>query len=498
MKPSISLPLLRSVMFILTVILAFSCKETVTEEENEHQYINDWIKDNMDVYYYWTDKLPASSDKTLSPDRYFESLLYTFNSQTAPDGDRFSWIQDDYHSLVDGLSGVVAQEIGFDYRIYLFQEASDAVVGQITYVKKGTSAEQAGLKRGMWFDKINGVTLTTTNYRSALTIAASSYTITLLDERYNDLGQFAGLTAGKTLTLTTQSDYAEHPLYLDTVYTLDEQNKVGYLVYHFFAPDNGDESLAYDRAVNSAFARFKAAGINHLVLDLRYNSGGYSSSGTYLASMIVPTLDENNVFTYYRYNTALTSYYLNQYGTKSLNTYFATSIKSDGRVIEALNPVGSDLDGFYVLTGEYTASASEQLINGLKAYRNVVLIGDQTYGKNVASISIYEENDPKNTWGMQPIVAKFFNKRGQSDFTAGFTPNYQIEDTGAPGVLELGDTEESLLGTALALIQGRVPAAPTLRSTKLQAKQIPAPGAWHRGLIIDNGPEIPSKIAHIR
>lgn len=485
-------------MLSLIVIVGFSCDETGTEEENEHQYVNDWIKENMDVYYYWTNKLPASSDKSLSPDRYFKSLLYTFNKQSAPDGDRFSWIQDDYKSLVDGLSGIVAQEIGFDYRLYLFQEGSDAVVGQITYVKKGTSAERAGLKRGMWFDKINDVTLTTTNYNAALTIQASSYTIRLMDEQYNEQNRFTGFTAGNTLTLNTQSDYAEHPLYLDTVYTLDEQTKVGYLVYHFFAPDNGDESLAYDRAVNSAFARFKAAGIKHLVLDLRYNSGGYSSSGTNLASLIVPTLDEENIFTYYLYNDALTTYYKNRFGDNSLNTYFTTAIRSNNQVIEALNPIGSELDGFYVLTGEYTASASEQLINGLKAYRNVVLIGDTTYGKNVASISIYEENDPKNTWGMQPIVAKFFNKDGESDFTAGFAPDYRVGDMGTLGVRALGDIQETMLSTALSLIRGQIPSAPALRSSRLQAKQIPAPGAWHRGLIIDNGPEIPSKIAHIR
>jgi len=483
------------VLLFGVLLLITSCKD---ETENEHQYVNDWIWDNMQTYYYWTDKLPAESDKTLTPDAYFESLLYTYDATTQPDGDRFSWIQDDYQSLQDGLSGIVEQEIGFDYRLYLLEQGSDNVVGQITYVKKGTSAEQTGIKRGMWFDKVNNVQLTTSNYRQAMSIYTSSYTLSLLNEGYDDMGRFTGFESGPTLELSTQADYAEHPVYLDTVYTLDDQTKVGYLVYNFFAPDNGDGNLGYDKAVNQAFYRFKNHGITHLVLDLRYNSGGYSSSGTYLASMIVPVLRDINVYTYYRYNEALTNYYTERYGENSLKTFFTTAIKKEGQVVESLNAIGQNLQGFYVLTGEYTASASEQLINGLKAYREVVLIGDQTYGKNVASISIYEENDPKNTWGLQPIVAKFFNKNGQSDFTAGFTPNYQVDDMGGLGVKQLGDQEEALLGTALTLIRGQVPDAPALRSSGLQPKQIPSAGVLQRGLIIDNGPEFPLKIAHIQ
>jgi C-terminal processing protease CtpA/Prc len=45
---------------------------------------------------------------------------------------------------------------------------------------------------------------------------------------------------------------------------------------------------------------------------------------------------------------------------------------------------------FYVLTTKGTASASELVINGLKPYMNVVQIGDVTYGKNVASITLYD------------------------------------------------------------------------------------------------------------
>ena len=86
---------------------------------------------------------------------------------------------------------------------------------------------------------------------------------------------------------------------------------------------------------------------------------------------------------------------------------------------------------------------------------DVILIGETTYGKNVGSISIYEENDPKNKWGMQPIVVKYFNSKGESDFTAGFTPNYEIDEFADLFLYDFGNTNDPLLGKAISLITGQ-------------------------------------------
>lgn len=86
---------------------------------------------------------------------------------------------------------------------------------------------------------------------------------------------------------------------------------------------------------------------------------------------------------------------------------------------------------------------------------DVILIGETTYGKNVGSISIYEENDPKNKWGMQPIIVKYYNSNGESDFTAGFNPNYEVDEFEDLFLFDFGDTNDPLLGTALSLIGGQ-------------------------------------------
>jgi C-terminal processing protease CtpA/Prc len=86
---------------------------------------------------------------------------------------------------------------------------------------------------------------------------------------------------------------------------------------------------------------------------------------------------------------------------------------------------------------------------------DVILVGDITYGKNVASITIYEEDDPDNKWGMQPIIMKMSNAAGFSDYGNGFIPDIEISelDEGL-NIKQLGDTNELLLKTTINLISG--------------------------------------------
>jgi hypothetical protein len=93
------------------------------------------------------------------------------------------------------------------------------------------------------------------------------------------------------------------------------------------------------------------------------------------------------------------------------------------------------------------------VINALKPYMEVFVIGDTTYGKNVGSISLYEENDSKNTWGMQPIVLKVYNSLNQSDYASGFVPNIYNADNSTL-LYPLGDTRETLLSLAMEQITG--------------------------------------------
>jgi len=463
--------------------------EDVIGSDKNIEYVNTWMMNTLRDYYYWNDRLPNKSDKTLNPEAHFESIMYWYNPVTAPDGDRFSWIEKDYKKLISSLSGVVPNEIGFDMTVYYKDSLHRDLIGQINYVKKGTPAEVSGLKRGMLFDKVNGTVLTLSNYSSLLTITTADVTIGFVEPVYDGQGDVVSYVALAPVTLQTVTNYSENPVYMDTILNIDN-HKIGYMVYHFFAPDDGSKENvnAYDLEMNAVFGRFKAGGITDMILDLRYNSGGRTSSARLLASELVPNVADTKLFAFYRYNTELNSYY----SAEDLRTNFTTKVLDAKNVtIGTVNNVGNQLGGkLYILTGPYTASASEQIINGLKPYMDVVLIGDTTYGKNVASTTFYDEdNTDKNKWGMQPIIAKYFNSLGKSDFTAGFAPNFVVRD-GGHNMKEFGDPNEPLLNTALNEIVGNQ-TLPLIRKSRriLQSDRLlGVPGKRIRGMQLDKLP----------
>jgi len=132
-----------------------------------------------------------------------------------------------------------------------------------------------------------------------------------------------------------------------------------------------------------------------------------------------------------------------------------------------------NLDHLYVLTGSGTASASEMVINGLKPYIDVTLIGEQTVGKDVGSVTLYDsppyysnkENlNPDHKAAMQPIVVKLFNSEGndyshhssiRSNGNVGFPADYAVREIDhLEDLPPLGDPDDPLLHEALQVITG--------------------------------------------
>src|SRR5690606_39326138 len=142
--------------------------------------------------------------------------------------------------------------------------------------------------------------------------------------------------------------------------TLFRSNKlIGYLVYHqFFPSTNGTNDLRFDRKLESVFEDFKKQGIDELIVDLRYNSGGYVSSANLLASLIAPGVTSKDVFSIKEYNPRVTEVMKKNYGNSIFFDYF--SVKNQN--------VGALINRVFVLTSKRTASASELLINGLLPY----------------------------------------------------------------------------------------------------------------------------------
>lgn len=423
--------------FILIAVLAFatSCKEedpapaTPVINNTENQYVNNWIYQNMKYYYFWNGQLPATSDKNLSPDDYFPTLLNK--------DDRFSWINSNYQELVNSLQGI-NKESGIEFVLYRDAENSSKVVAQLLYVKPGSPADNAGLKRGDVITQINAQTITTDNYRILLDALKENHSIVYKPIIVGE----DSFEAEKSVSLSTV-EYTENPNYLSKVITAGDK-KIGYYVYNFFASGPGSK---YDNEMDEVFNTFKSQGVTDLVLDLRFNSGGSELSAKNLASLIGPGVNASKVFMKKKYNPGVEKDILND---PKLGAAFLTSNFND----EVAN-IGSQLAGgrVYILTSSRTASASELIINSLDPYMDVFLIGDLTYGKNVGSISIFEENDPKNKWGLQPIIMKVSNSVGFSEYGNGFVPDIENKDNSLY-LYPLGDPRENLLAEAIAHITG--------------------------------------------
>ncbi len=404
--------------------------------------VNDFVWKGMNLYYLWQPDVPKLDDDYFGDQTSLNSFLATyinpvtlFNElRVSPESDRFSVITSDYRVLEGILSGNAITS-GMDYGLRYKMGSSTEIFGWVRYVLPNSNAAANNIMRGDIFYAVDGVPLTVDNYRSLL--GAPAFTLSMANYSNGEI-----VPNGSTVQLS-QSTFAENPVLISTVLN-QGANKVGYLMYNGFFPN-------YDAFLNQTFAQLKAENITHLVLDLRYNSGGSIGSATKLASMITGQFT-GEIFAREQWNPKVQAYY-DDVNPENLKNYF-TSTLTDNVAINSLN-----LSKVYVLTSASTASASELVINGLEPFIDVVQIGDVTVGKNVGSITLYdspafgrEGRSTKHTYAMQPIVLKVVNATGFGDYFSGLEPDYPAqENIGNLGIL--GNSEEYLLSTALQLIE---------------------------------------------
>jgi len=430
---------------VISVLLFTGCekKEIPVEEEKvqasaQVQKINGFIKDVMTDVYLWYDKLPDIDIKyeTNSKD-YFQKLLYS--------DDKWSYITDDITAFEQSLQGV-EKTYGYSLTFGTFVNASGAPTGNyfgiVEYVYPETPASKAGFARGDLIIKLDGGNITKDNYRSLLSGTSVSVTKGTLTSN--------GITPGATITLVAEE------LHLDPVlmYKIIERDghKIGYLVYLQYIPSYNSTSL------NLALQYFRENQISDLVLDLRYNPGGYTTAAQYLTSSIAPltTVDNKSTLVSYQWNDKYQAYWVSNNKPEQLGVKFDPNV-----------PVKLGLDKVYVLTGRGTASASELTICGLEPYMDVVIVGDTTYGKYTASITIKPEDWYQNesdytgfkNWGMQPIIMRYANSQGITNFKNGFAPDFRVSDELLPA-FPLGELTEPLLKKAVENITGTIIPAP--------------------------------------
>lgn len=464
-------------LLVLVVAFLSGCKDDPipepdpneeTEVEKEEapeltQKVNQFIEDVMTDVYLWYNQIPDIDIRyEFDSKEYFDKLLY--------EEDVWSYVTDDIQALENSFEG---KETSFGYSLAFgrFSNTND-IFALIEFVYPNTPAAEAGLKRGDILVLLNNSDITDDNYMDLL----NGETITL------SLGVLGpnGISVGESVTMTSK-ELNLNPV-VKTEIVEHEGHKIGYLFYAQFI-DN------YNTSLDTAFQHFVDEQVTDVVIDLRYNPGGYTSAAQYLCSNLAPVsvVNAGSPLVTYQWNDKYQEYWRQNNVTSQLEVNFMSDV-----------PVKMGLDKVYILTGPGTASASEFTITGLKPYMNVTTVGETTFGKYTASITLKPEDFYESTgyysefdnWGVQPIVIRYANSQGVTDFKDGFAPDIPVEDD-LFAALPLGDKSEPLLKAAVEDITGSEVVA--MKSAKMN---VPNYSIFDRGfskfdknkrnLVIDN------------
>ena len=397
----------------------------------------DLLKDSVYLYskemYLWQDLIPSYD--IFNPRKYtgsteLESATAVMNGIRALQPlDRFSFVTTKEAS--DGLQTGESVDLGFFIKAGSvdFALPIDSVRWFVSYVYDKSTAGAAGVSRGWFINKINNTAI---GYDNA--------SVDILN------GVFFGSTnnasfqfikpdgAAVDVNLTKTSFVSNSVLHKSVINTTGK--KVGYFVFNQFFGEPSRTELA------NVFSYFKTEGINELVVDLRYNPGGSTETQDALANLIAPASAENKVMYKYVFGSNLQQ---NKFPLLQKKTGYSNNSFTEANNTQTFSNTGSlNLSRvFFIVTGS-TASASELLMNNLKPYMDVKIVGDTTYGKPVGFFPVDIYN-----YSIYPISFKTVNSAGNADYYTGFVPDKLTPD----GVnRNWGDITEPSLASTLKFI----------------------------------------------
>lgn len=461
----------KTLFALAAAVLCLSSCGKMWDAFNAHDtayYRNQFAHDLMDYYYLWraevSDQLENWSYST-DPVAKVRSLRY--KDGNGVEVDHWTTLYEDIRPFIGSVTGNT-DSFGFDFLLVGDAETQTVEYGIVTYTYAGSPAAKAGLRRGDLFETLNGQHITIDNY-SVL---------------YNGGTVQMGMQDGSTVQLTAVKMY-ENPI--QTVRTLEMGGKkIGYLHFTGF-------TLQAAVDLEDVFRQFKAQGIQELVMDLRYNGGGYTLTSQVLGSMIAPTdaVENGSIFNMDVYNA-------NFSGTVTRFVESMDVTLDDGKKY-TVHPaqVNPGLSRVWFITTGSSASASEALICGLKPYMDLYTVGKQSYGKYCGGYIFQAEDyydaveeqgvygidpdagrDATRNWGIYVIATRYSDCAGNTlSMPDGIPADFPAIDNPADGH-DFGDPEESMLSAVLERM-GVKPATAAPRvgaaSTQAPATLLPAP-----------------------
>jgi hypothetical protein len=421
---------------------------------------NNYLRSLTNELYLWyrnvPDLDPGLFSDTLS---YFDRLQTSAKTASGADQDRFHFTLPTAEFEAFFGSGVQA---GYGLQLFFRRGAPPRDI-VVAYAEPNSPAALAGLHRGNKLvvidgvDAVNGASpaqLDVLNAGLSPRMAGETHQFTFLDANTGTLKQLT-LTATNVTTVPVPN-----------VRTLDTPaGRVGYLLFN-------DHIATAEAGLVDAIRTLKADNVNDLVLDVRYNGGGFLDIASELAYMIagfVPTAGQPFERVVFNDKNPVTNPVTRQplmptpFYTRSLG--FVPSLLKENVSLPTL-----ELPRVFMLTTSATCSASESIINALRGVDvQVIQIGGTTCGKPYGFF-------PHSNCGTTYFTIEFqgLNAKNFGDYADGFTPANAVGRAGVPvtgcAVSDdfghaLGDPAEAMLAAALAHRMGAncpVPAASLL------------------------------------
>jgi C-terminal processing protease CtpA/Prc len=194
-----------------------------------------------------------------------------------------------------------------------------------------------------------------------------------------------------------RTKYTSNPVLKDTVLTTANV-KVGYLAYARFSTTENSEAV-----LNAAFAKFSVQNVENLIIDLRYNGGGYVSTARQLINLIAPVSLNGSLMFSETYNSMMQNGQATILKNQPVRDQNNKIIYQNGKMVtyadysyaKSTNSFNfsklgnlNNVKKVVFIVGGGTASSSELVINCLKPHIDVKIVGAQSYGKPVGFFPI--------------------------------------------------------------------------------------------------------------
>ena len=295
----------------------------------------------------------------------------------------------------------------------------------VSFVYAESPAGKDGWQRGWEITQINGKPIA--DYKTA----SGGYDFKLGGPDPGIVNSFTfKLPNGTTTTRSNvKAEYQSNSVLDQRVIQVDTK-KVGYWAYQSFKATAG-LSPTRSAEVQTSMEFFQNQGVQELIIDLRYNGGGSVAVAEQICNYLIQT--SNN--------------------TKLMYTNQLNALKSTQNTSRNFSKIGTiNLTRVIFLTSRSSASASELIINALDPYMDVVLIGDNTFGKPVGSfpLSSYNRILQTNNVEVVPITFAIANSAGKAEYFDGFPADFKVGDSPQ---FAWGDVKDLRLAAAIQYIR---------------------------------------------